>query len=342
MAAGWRGPAGCSTMAGATAWSGATCSSPVALQRAVGGRLAAAAHAISAQAAEIGDRFGDPDLVTLARHGQGRALIALGRDRRGHGPARRGHGRASWPARCPPIVAGIVYCSVIEACQEIFDLRRAQEWTAALSQLVRLPAGPRPVPRSVPGASRRDHAAARRLAGRASTRRSGRASGSRSRRPPGGRRRLLPAGRAAPAARRVRAGRGGLPPGQPVGTRAAARAWRCCGWRRARSTPPRRRSAAWWTRPQDRRRALAAASRATSRSCSPPATSRAARAAADELSEIADDLDAPLLRALRRPRARGGARSPRATRAPRSARCAGPGRRGRSSRRPTRPRGSGS
>jgi tetratricopeptide (TPR) repeat protein len=32
-----------------------------------------------------------------------------------------------------PMVSGVVYCSVISACHELFDLKRAQEWTTALA-----------------------------------------------------------------------------------------------------------------------------------------------------------------------------------------------------------------
>jgi DNA-binding CsgD family transcriptional regulator len=92
----------------------------------------AAAHTTFGRSAEIGDRFADVDLVTLARHGQGRALIRLGRAAEGKALLDEVMVAVTSGA-VSPIVAGDVYCSVIQACEESFDLRRAQAWTAALS-----------------------------------------------------------------------------------------------------------------------------------------------------------------------------------------------------------------
>ncbi|WP_418956077.1 LuxR C-terminal-related transcriptional regulator [Streptomyces tritici] len=91
-----------------------------------------AAYATFTEAAAIGERFGDEDLVTLARHGQGRALIYTGDTAAGTALLDEAMVAVS-SGRLSPLVTGLVYCSVIEACEEIYDLRRAQEWTEALS-----------------------------------------------------------------------------------------------------------------------------------------------------------------------------------------------------------------
>jgi DNA-binding NarL/FixJ family response regulator len=92
-----------------------------------------AAQAGFADAATIGDRFGELELVALARVGQGRCLIACGQI--AHGIALLEEAMAAVTAHeMSPTAVGDLYCTVIEGCQEVFDVRRAQEWTAALSR----------------------------------------------------------------------------------------------------------------------------------------------------------------------------------------------------------------
>jgi ATP/maltotriose-dependent transcriptional regulator MalT len=104
---------------------------PVALQSMVAGD-AASALTIFEQVAEYGRRFNDLDLLTLSRLGRGRSLIQLGRIH--EGVTHLDEAMVSVTAdEVSPRITGLVYCSVIDSCQSTYDLRRAREWTAALS-----------------------------------------------------------------------------------------------------------------------------------------------------------------------------------------------------------------
>lgn len=105
---------------------------PAALES-LGQGDAAAAQTTFTLAAEIGDRFADRDLSTLARLGIGQALIAAGTTAEALGMLDEVL-VAVTAGEVSPITAGIVYCAGIEAAVESFDLHRAREWTAALTQ----------------------------------------------------------------------------------------------------------------------------------------------------------------------------------------------------------------
>jgi DNA-binding CsgD family transcriptional regulator len=91
-----------------------------------------AAHTTATGAAEMGDRFGDADLIACARHLQGRALIRQAQVQAGL--ALLDEAMLSVIAReLSPIMTGLIYCSVIEAYQEVCAFSRAREWTAALA-----------------------------------------------------------------------------------------------------------------------------------------------------------------------------------------------------------------
>lgn len=87
----------------------------------------------AAEAAEIGERFGDRDLFALAVHEQGHALVRLGQVKEGLRLLDEAM-VAAIASELSPIVTGLVYCSVIAYCQELCELRRAREWTDALTQ----------------------------------------------------------------------------------------------------------------------------------------------------------------------------------------------------------------
>ncbi len=92
-----------------------------------------AAYATAADAIEIGDRFGEADLISCARHLQGRALLGKGRVEEGLALLDEAM-IAVTAGELSPLMTGLIYCSVIDACQQVYALARAWEWTSALTK----------------------------------------------------------------------------------------------------------------------------------------------------------------------------------------------------------------
>ena len=247
-AAGSAAPSGCS-IARRRARRGRVLLLPLVFEQEAAGELEAAA-ATAAKAAEIGERFGEPDLFALAAHEQGHILIRLGRLKEGLALLDEAMVAVAGD-ELSPIASGIVYCGVILACQDAHELRRAQEWTVALTgwcerqpELVAFTGRCRSTaPRSC-GCAGPGRRRSRRPGGPPSA-----ASRERTRRQ---RARPITRGRDPPSARRSPCGGGGLPRGEWlwVGTAARIALMRLA---RGRPAPRRPRSAGRHRRPGSRK-----------------------------------------------------------------------------------------
>ena len=85
------------------------------------------------EAGEIAERFADPDATMFARLCRGDSLILQGQV--AEGMALLDELMVAVTAdEVAPMLAGIAYCQVIALCRAVFDLRRAREWTEALTR----------------------------------------------------------------------------------------------------------------------------------------------------------------------------------------------------------------
>ncbi len=90
------------------------------------------ALAAAGRAAALGTACGDRDLVTIATHQQGRALVGDGRIDDGLAlldEAMLDISAGETSAR----VTAWIYCKTIQTCHQLYDVHRAREWTAALN-----------------------------------------------------------------------------------------------------------------------------------------------------------------------------------------------------------------
>ena len=94
---------------------------------------ASAASVLFDEAADLGARMLEPDLLAIALLAGGQARLQL--QEVAHGLRMLDEAMVTVTAGdASPVAAGIVYCAVILTCQRIADLRRSSEWTLALER----------------------------------------------------------------------------------------------------------------------------------------------------------------------------------------------------------------
>ncbi len=101
-------------------------------ERQVGGGELDGAFATASRMVELAGTIGDRDLVAIAVHIQGRARIKHGRVVDGLALLDEALVEVTAGATSARITSWI-YCSVIDACHELQELRRAREWAVALN-----------------------------------------------------------------------------------------------------------------------------------------------------------------------------------------------------------------
>jgi DNA-binding NarL/FixJ family response regulator len=105
---------------------------PVLVSHAIAGDHEAA-YGTATEIAEIGTHFADRDLSAIGVHEQGHALVRQGRFEEGLSLLDEVM-VAVTAGELSPIVAGMVYCNTIAFWQSVYELRRAREWTEALTR----------------------------------------------------------------------------------------------------------------------------------------------------------------------------------------------------------------
>lgn len=104
--------------------------------QALGSGDAATASRLAGEIVGVGRQFADKDLLALGMLALGQALLRQGETARGMNQLDEVMVAVA-AGEVAPIPSGIIYCAVIEACVDAFDLRRAAEWTDALDRWCR-------------------------------------------------------------------------------------------------------------------------------------------------------------------------------------------------------------